>query len=254
MNKTIQLTLIKSIIIESVKNETFLSGQIEKADNDKAITTAYHEQAGNETYQERILMRGLYSNLSELLTHLSEYLSTTEQSSGDNSIGFNENGDNIVIHLTVSDRFNQGYTDILAKLCGKYIEECMIVDWWKPINDKRASVYSQFIERDLSSIKRCFNKTAPVAPSVPYTTLLNVTGSAICIGPGEEATVVYELSDGAIDDIEIRIADHTLIDAGRSEQGFTIIGKLRGHTYITLYSRHNPELERTVHVYVTDQS
>lgn len=254
MNQTIQLTLNKPLIINSVKNETFLRGQVVKAADGKLITEAYHEQAGDEEYQERILARGLATNLADLLTHFSDYLASSGQSSGDNIIDYDIEDDNIVISLVVSDRFNTGYTDSLAKLSSKYIEEAMLMDWWKPINEKQSALYAQFVERDLAAIKRCFNKTAPKAPSVPYTTQLNVVGSAICIGPGEEATVTYELSDGAIDDIEIRIADNTLIDAGRSEQGFTVIGKQRGHTYITLYSRHNPELEQEVHVYVTDQS
>ncbi|MBR2291699.1 MAG: hypothetical protein IJ868_05230 [Prevotella sp.] len=254
MNHTITLTLVKSLIMESVKNETFFRGQVVKAADGKAVTEVYHEQAGNEQYQERLLQRALYTNLGDLKTHLSDYLSTSGQSAADNNIYSEEDGDHILLHLTVSDRFNKGYTDTLAKLCGKYVEEAMLVDWWKPINEKQCAVYTQFLEKDLAAIKRCFNKTAPAAPTVPYTTKLRTTGSSICIGPGEVATVTYELSDGAIDDIEIRIEDNTLIDAGRSEQGFTVIGKLRGHTYIELYSRHNPDVARAIHVYVTDQS
>ena len=253
MNQTITLTLVKPLIIESVKNETFLRGQVEKAANEKAITQAYHEQAGNEQYQERLLQRGLDTNLADLLTHLSDYLSSTGQSSGDN-IYSSVSGDNVTIQLTVSDRFNRGYTDPLAKLCSKYIEEAMLVDWWKPINDKQSALYSQFVERDLAAIRRCFNKTAPTAPTVPYTTYLRTTGSAIELEIGETATVTYEISDGAVDDIECRVEDATLIGAGRSEEGFTVTGKRRGHTYIELYSRHNPDLTRTVHVYVTDHT
>lgn len=254
MNQTIQLTLVKSLIMNSVKNETFLRGQVQKATDQKLITESYHEQAGDEEYQERILARGLATNLANLLTYFSDHLASSSQSSGDNIIDYDEADDNIVISLVVSDRFNRCYTDSLAKLSSKYIEEAMLMDWWKPINEKQSALYAQFVERDLLAIKRCFHKTAPTAPTVPYTTELHTTGSAICIGIGEEETVTYELSDGAIDDIEIRIEDSSLIDAGRSEQGFTVIGKRRGHTYITLYSRHNPDLERMVHLYVTDQS
>ena len=253
MELTIHLTLIKSLILQSVKNETFLRGQVVKAADQKAITEAYHEQAGDEAYQEAILNRGLYTNLEELKTHFSDYLTSTGQSSGDN-IYSDESGDNIVISLVVSDRFNTGYTDSLARLSSKYIEEAMLMDWWKPINEKQSALYAQFIERDLAAIKRCFNKTAPVAPSYQYPTALNVTGSSIDIGVGEEHTVTYSISDGSIDDIEVEIEDQHLITAGRSNEGFTIIGRQLGHTYIKLYSRHNPELSQTVHVYVTDQS
>lgn len=253
MTHTILLTLVKSVIFNSVKNETFFRGQVDKAADQKAITMAYHEQAGDEAYQERILSRGYHTNLADLKTYLSDYLSDSGQSSGDN-IYSEERDDNTILHLTVSDRFNRGYTDPLAKLCAKYIEESMLMDWWKPINEKQSALYAQFVERDLQAIKRCFNKTAPVAPSVPYTTFIRTTGSAVELEIGEVATVTYIISDGAIDDIECRLEDQTLVNVGRSEQGFTLTGKLRGHTYIELYSRHNPDLTRTVHVYVTDHS
>lgn len=254
MNQTIHITLVKSLIINSVKNETFLRGQVVKAADQKAITEAYHEQAGDEAYQEALLDRALYTNLEDLKTHLSDYLSTSGNSSADNSIGTDEDDGNIILTLVVGDRFNKGYTNSLAKLSSKYIEEAMLMDWWKPINEKQSALYQQFVERDLQAIKRCFNKTAPVAPSVPYTQKLDVPGSAIDIGVGEEYTVTYSISDGAIDDIEVRIDDTVLIEAGRTQEGFTVKGKQLGHTYIQLYSRHNPELAKTIHVYITDQS
>ena len=131
----------------------------------------------------------------------------------------------------------------------------MLVDWWKPINEKQAAIYQQFTEKDLQDIKRCFNKTAPVAPAYKYTTLLELPGHAIDIGIGEEYTITYTISDGAIDDIEIRIEDSVICEAGRTtKEGFNIVGKQLGQTYVELYSRHNPELTNVVHVYVTDQS
>ena len=160
MDQTISLQFSMSAILANVKSETFLSGQVEKAANEKAIAEAYHEQAGDEAYQTRLLNRGLYTNLSELETHLSDYLTSSGQSSADN-ITQTESGDIITLTLLVSDRFNKGYTDPLAKLCSKYIEEAMLMDWWKPINEKQSALYAQFVERDLAAIKRCFNKTAP---------------------------------------------------------------------------------------------
>jgi hypothetical protein len=253
MEITILLQLSKSAILANVKGETFLAGEIDKSVDQKAIELAYHEQAGNDAYQERLLSRGIETNLEDLKTYLSDYLSSSGTTTADN-IGSVEEGDLIKITLVVSDRFNQGYTNSLAKLASKYIEEATIMDWWKPINKERTSLYAQFVERDLASIKRCFNKTAPVAPTYKYPTSLDVMGSAIDIGIGEEHTVTYSISDGAIDDIEVRIEDRNLIAAGRTSEGFTVIGKQYGHTWIQLYSRHNEQLAQTIHVYVTDQS
>jgi len=252
MDITILLQLSKSAILANVKSETFLTGEIDKSVDQKAIALAYHEQAGNDAYQERLLSRGMETNLEELKTHLSDYLSSSGTTTADN-ISSVEEDDIIKITLVVSDRFNQGYTNSLAKLSSKYIEEATIMDWWKPINKERTSIYSQFVERDLAAIKRCFNKTAPVAPTYKYPTSLDVNGSAIDIGIGEEHTVTYAISDGAIDDIEVRIEDTHICNAGRTAEGFTIIGKQLGHTWIELYSRHDEELTQTIHVYVTDQ-
>lgn len=254
MDKIIKITLIKSQIIEAVKNETFFKGQFDKAADNRAITVAYHEQAGNETYQERLLARALYTNIEELKTQLSDYISTSGFSSADNYIDSEEEEDNIILSLTVSSRFNNSFTNSLAKLASKYIEEAMLMDWWKPINEKQSALYAQFVERDLVAIKRCFNKTAPEAPTCPYTTILNLTGSAVDIEIGEQHTVTYSISDGAVDDIEARAEDYNICEIGRTQEGFTITGKQRGHTYISIYSRHNPDLQKTVHVYVTDHS
>ena len=253
MDNTITLTLLKPLIIESVKNETFQKGKFDKAVDQKAISMAYVEQAGNESYHERILERTLYTSLEELKTHLSDYLSTDGGTTADN-ITSSEEGDQIIITLVVGDRFNHGYTDSLAKLSSKYVEECMLMDWWRPINEKQSLLYANFVERDLAAIKRCFNKTAPVAPTYQYTTSLEVEASSIDIGVGEEATVTYIISGGAIDDIEIRIEDRQICGAGRSREGFTIVGRQLGHTYVQLYSRHDESITETIHVYVTDQS
>lgn len=253
MDNTITLTLLKPLIIESVKNETFQKGKFDKAVDQKAISMAYVEQAGNESYHERILERTLYTSLEELKTHLSDYLSSDGGTTADN-ITSSEEGDQIIITLVVGDRFNHGYTDSLAKLSSKYVEECMLMDWWRPINEKQSLLYANFVERDLAAIKRCFNKTAPVAPTYQYPTSLEVEASSIDIGVGEEATVTYIISGGAIDDIEIRIEDRQICDAGRSREGFTIIGRQLGHTYVQLYSRHDESITETIHVYVTDQS
>lgn len=246
----IKLSLIKSIIFESVKNETYQKGVIDKSIDPKATVAAYHEQAGNEEYHERMLSRAFYTNLEDLKSYLGDYLTSDGNTTGDN-IFSDEKGDVVTISLEVSDRFNTAYTDTLSKLSAKYIEESMLADWWKPIDDKRSAFYTQFVEKDLTAIRRCFIKTAPKAPSVPYTTKIELTGSAIEMAVGEESTVTYTLDDSAVDDIEIRIEDHNICSAGRSREGFTVKALQMGHTYIELYSRHNEDIKATVHVFIT---
>lgn len=249
MENSILLTLHKPQIIEAVKNETFQRGSYDKAVDAKALSVAYVEQAGDEEYHKRLLLRSLTTSLEELRTHLSDYIPNSGGSSGDN-IMLSEDDSKICITLVVGERFNHGYTDSLARLSAKYIEDAMLMDWWRPVNEKQSSLYSKFVERDLAAIKRCFNKTAPVVPSYKYPTSLNVTGSVIKIGMGEEHTVTYSISDGAVDDINIRVQDPNICGVGSSKEGVTIIGKGLGETYIQLYSRHNEELSKTIRVHV----
>lgn len=253
MTKTITLSLAKSLILESVKNETFFRGNVDKATDVKATTMAYHEQAGNEAYHERMLERALQTNLANLLTYFSEYISDNGQTTGDNIIDLSEANDVITITLSVGDRFNSGYTTPLARLSSKFIEESMLTDWWKPINEKQSALYAQFVERDLAAIKRCFNKTAPKAPSYAYPTEIQTEGTTIELTVGEEVTVTYEINADAIDDVEARVGDMSLVEVGRSEQGFTLLGKHRGHTLLEMYSRHNPEVAKVLHVYVREE-
>jgi hypothetical protein len=252
MPQTIKLTLRKSQIIETVKNETFLSGQFEKAANSDAITAAYHEQAGDEAYQERMMNRNLQTNLGELKTFLSDYLTSIGNTTADN-IYSSEEGDSIILSLVVSDRFNKGFADPLAKLCSKYIEEAMLVDWWKPINDKRAGIYSSFLEKDLVAIRRCFNKTAPKAPEIPYTSTLEVSGSGVDIGIGEECLITYTLSENATDDIEAIPINPFICRVYRSDEGFFIVGRQPGIGRVKVYSRHNDSLVRFINVHVGNQ-
>ena len=246
----IKLTLNKPLIIEAVKNETFHRGQIDKASDEKAITLAYHEQAGDDAYQERLISRGLYTAVEELKTWLTDYLVTSGLTAADNSIESQIDGDNIVVQLQVSERFNKAYTQSLARLSSKYIEESILVDWWKPINEKQSALYGTFVARDLAAIKRCFTKTAPSMPTVPYTTQIELSGNGIELSLGETGTVTYAISSGAVDDIECRVEDARLVSVGRSDEGFTVCGRQRGHTWMELYSRHNPSLKRVLHVVV----
>ena len=252
MEKTITLTLVKPLILEAVKNETLLKGNFDKAVDPKAVTAAYIEQAGDESYHERLLLRALSTNLEELKTHFSDYLSASGAYTGDN-ISSEEDGDLITINLVVGDRFNPGLTGSLAKLSSKYIEESMLMDWWKPINEKQSALYANFVERDLKAIKKCFNKTAPKKPVVPYTNTIDITGSAVEIDTGEEYTISYTLSEGAIDDIEIRVEDRSICEVGRTDDGFTVKGLRYGHTSAELYSRHNPEVVTPIDIYVCSQ-
>ena len=95
-------------MLTHVKSETYQAGRIDKSVDQKAIELAYNEQAGNDAFHELLLNRGIQTNLADLLTYFSDYLTSSGQSSGDNIIDLNEEDDIISISLTVSDRFKIG--------------------------------------------------------------------------------------------------------------------------------------------------
>ena len=132
MAQVIKIQLIQSLILNSVKNETYLSGQLTKADNEKLVATAYHEAAGDEQYHQRMLSRGMFTQAEKLKTWFDEYLTGPGNTVDDPLVSSEETTDSFVILLKVSDRFNLGYVKTLARLGQKYVEDRMIHLWtWK---------------------------------------------------------------------------------------------------------------------------
>ena len=53
MSQVIKITLLKGLAVNAAKNDTFKTGVIDKAADQKNVTVAYHESAGDEQYDER---------------------------------------------------------------------------------------------------------------------------------------------------------------------------------------------------------
>jgi hypothetical protein len=97
-----------------------------------------------------------------------------------------------------------------------------------------------------------FYKNPPTKTTHKYPTGLDVNNDPIELEIGETHAISYTIPDDCIDDMEITSEDDKIIDAGRMEDGFAVKGKLRGHTYVTIFSRHNESVSDTIHIYVTD--
>lgn len=281
----IKLSLIKSLIIESVKNETYQKGIFDKA-TDANTAAAYHEQAGDEEYHERMLSRAFYTNLEELKSYLGDYLTSNGATTADN-ICSEEKDDVVAIMLTVSERFNTSYTDTLSKLSAKYIEESMLADWWKPINADRTGFYAQCAEKDLAAIRRCFVKTAPKAPTYQFPTAITIHYPVLperdgvpgilssadtahkdldpmllhnnpwCLSRGDESAISYTLTgenaqQQPVDDIVVRCDDPCCRAALDTDGLWQLRGLRSGYTIVTLFSRHNDQVFAKFAVQVTD--
>lgn len=251
----IRLNLVKSLIIEAVKAETYIKGEIDKASAQGTNKFAYNEQAGDDEYHERKLIRTMNTALGELKGLLSSYLNNSGNNIADNITSGTDATDNdvIFIELNVSDRFNKAYSDPLAKLCSKYIEDKMLVLWWGAINPNQAAFYSNLVVSDVDSIEKCFNKTAPSAPKIRYTTNINLMPSdysTLDMNIGDEEQISYSIDAGALDDVEILIADESIAKAYRTSNGFYVFAANAGVTTAKLFSLHNDTVNKIITIKV----
>lgn len=175
MSKTITLTLKKSLIMEAVKADTYQSGQVDKAEDPvKNASLAFSEQAGDETYQERMLTRMLRSGLAKFAASLAEFVDT-ENGGIDYTFSNTETDqDTITITVIVSSRYNNGLAKPLSSFAEDFIVYSMCYTWWQSKKPSLAKDYLSYAQDALSYVRLCLAKTAPAASSSDYT---EVTGS-----------------------------------------------------------------------------
>ena len=269
MSQVIKITLLKALAVNSAKNETFKTGVIDKAADQKNVTVAYHESAGDDQYDERMLARGFFTQCEMLKTWFSEYLTGGGNTADDPLVSSEESNDSVEITLRVSDRFNKGYVKTLARLSQKYVEDRMIHLWWATSDDKKAAFYAKLAEEDLAGITQCFNKTAPSAPSYNFPDTITLTfpvidrratvpaGSPagyvvpvdtlmsypyiIAVGDVTEITYVLSCTSGnkPVDDIIVRADDGCCMPCLDEQGRWQVLGTKPGMSVITLFSRHD---------------
>lgn len=251
---TIHLHLVLSVIVEAVKAETHIKALTDKAADEKATALAFHEDAGDENFHQRKIMRTLYHAVEQLKSNIADYVVPTTVQSADNIVSDIDSAtDAITLTLSVNDRFNQSLTDSLARLCSKYIEDQMLFLWWGTINQNQAKFYQQLIVLDLQNIQRCFTKTAPTLPTTPYTRHITTEiGNSYVMNFGDTDTLTYIIDDDALDDVQ-GVTDSpgiVSISPAKEPRSFTLTARNTGVAYVTLYSRHDEDVSYTVTVTV----
>lgn len=175
MSKTIKLALKKSLILEAVKADTFQSGQVDKAaDPVKNASLAYNEQAGDEKYQERKLIRFLRSGLARFAAAMNEFVDTE---SGTLTYTLSDSSDDIQIAIVVSDRYNNGLAQPLSSFAEEYITYTMDHMWWQSIKPALSKDYFAYAQDTLQQIRLCLAKTAPSSSS--SSSYVDVSGTVV---------------------------------------------------------------------------
>lgn len=260
----IKFQIIKSVVIEAVKSTTYLKAKVDSAADENAVKVGFNEAAGDDEVHENLLTHDFQTALEMVKTLLAEYLVPTAQSVGDNIIYYNDKDDDIVeFVLNASRRCNGTLTDTLARLVAKYVEDYMIFQWWtKTTNLKQAEIYQASLAVDEKSIRRCFVLSGPTLPTIPYTQHLTakVDGSeadgAVTIAlENKEETLSYSIDNGAIDDIEARSDDPSVLEIHRSPEPYTFsLNPVNtGVAIVALFSRHSDDLKVEVEVTVAKE-
>lgn len=175
---TKSFVLYKSLIMETVKNETHISAHVARALDSKAAELAFHEEAGDESYHTRKLERSLYASVDKIKADIIGYLNTESGASSNITTTYGSDAEGtITFQLTLSARFNTSYLTPLADLISKFVEDNMLHEWWTPINQNNAKVYLEKAEMDRQSVLKCFIKNAPSQSSKNYGDVAAVSGS-----------------------------------------------------------------------------
>lgn len=252
--KSITLHILRSVVIDKVKVETHIKGLYDKSADDRASRLAYQETAGDEAEHERKLFNSMVSAAESLATYFSDYLDGNNQVSGDNAVIVNYDVDSQIIYqLKVSDRFNENYTQSLARLSSEYIANSMLVEWFDTINPKQSEVYSKQLETKLKDIQRCFNKLPPKSPTYPFTQNLTVDKETVeIVFPKNyfktehsfaelikyEAIINYTIDENCIDDIEFMGSVKNFCTLNKNFGIINIVPTGLGEGTITVWSRH----------------
>lgn len=259
----IKFQILKSLVVDTVKTTTYMKGKVDESADPNAQKLSYHETAGDDETHESVLTQDFDTALEVLKTFFVDYLVPTAQTVGDNAIYYKNNNDNVVeFTLNVSRRFNGTLTDTLARLSAKYVTDYMIYQWWlKTTNMKQAEPYAAALPQDELNIRRCFVLCRPTVPSVPYTQSLvarvdgSVMGGALTMTTDDDETVSYSIDNGAIDDIEARSGDPSILEVRRSDESraFILHPINTGVAVVTLFSRHSDKLKVETEVTVAKE-
>lgn len=258
----IKFQIIKSVVKEAVQGATYLKGQIDQSASNTDGKLTLSETLGEDATHSKSFTHDFDTGLEVLKTFFVDYLLPTAQTIGDNAIYYKDVTDDIVeFSLSVSSRFNGSLTDALARLSAKYVEDYIIYQWWTKLGLlNQANPYVAALQEDELRIRKCFVLAAPKVPTSTFPSTLSVvtTGAdeagVVSLVLGEPGTLSYVLNDGAVDDIEARSDDPSIVTVLRShEKGmFVLMPKNIGFVHLRIFSRHNEDLEKEVDVKVRE--
>ncbi len=165
----IKFSITKSLVVESVKTETYLKGSIDDAANQGAAKLRYNETAGDIEAHERKLAKDFMHGVERLKSVFVDFFIPDQSFIGDTSISTSLSGDTLSFVIELPRRFNGALTDALANYASQYVEEFMLYQWWLSIsNTKQAEPYASSMQDLENRIRKCFVISTPKVSTAKY--------------------------------------------------------------------------------------
>lgn len=166
---TLTLTLHAGDIINAVKADTYITGQVDKsADMVKNAALAYNEQAGDDSYHLVKLYRTMKGAVGKFEANMAEYVDpgSGESPVSDTLTATTEGS--FTITIPVGSRFYKAFVTTLSTLAQEYIINMMLYSWWQSIKPAFAKDYYQFAQESLEMVRKTLSKTPPEASLTSY--------------------------------------------------------------------------------------
>lgn len=158
----IKFSITKSLVMESVKTETYLKGSIDDAANQGAAKLGYTETAGDIEAHERKLAKDFTHGIERLKSVLVDFFVPDLSALGNNSISASTSGDTVLFSIELPRRFNGALANALANYASQYVEEFMLYQWWvSTTNIKQAEPYANSMQDLENRIRKCFVLSTP---------------------------------------------------------------------------------------------
>lgn len=264
----IKIQIHKATVLENVKHTTLMKGRFEEAAG-QTPKTALRLYSGDDPAQDYFLDNSFNAAIEVLKTILAEHIVPEDNTIGNNVI-YNEQNSNDVVEITldVSRRHNGAFVDTIARLSAKYVEDYILYEWWNSIgNTNMAAPLQASLALDETTIWRAFMLPAPRVPAIPYTSSLSIgirgeasltstsNGLQTTIERNEHNTLTYAIDEGALDDIEARSDNPSVLTICRdvAKCSFCLNTVNTGIALVTVFSRHNDDVKVELLVTVTEE-
>jgi hypothetical protein len=260
----IKLTIKPSVIIESVKADSFLKGRVDLAANQgTANAFAFQEQAGDDAYQMRKLEKEILTAAEQLNSYFARFITAYGYlpDAYDESLCTcidTDVEDELHFHLQVTSRFNRALVTTLARLTSEFVEKKVLAAWYTPFNPSQASVYAGEANMTLENIRRLFNRTAPVLPPYPYPKWVKWVTNSTEMTVGETKDFIYSYGDAGADNdffIKTKVDPDPIGTASldRDRRKVTLTANRAGEVTLFLFSRHDDKVTCSLDVTINDE-